>query len=224
MVLALLKAEPLPSGAPDNTQLITPLPVNGRRFLRDEFANKQYGSCQAGAVVEFPNLQTWVVDERDTDAVKAILERGCRHVKEGYDYWLDKDFQVAVNVSKDHFLASSLSGYAPCVPCTNLLDLTTLTSSSPPGLHPLSRIQTFQSVSILSHFSTNQPTQDSNPPQVFISDGLVDRYIPHKVLSPSGQQVLNVQSCVFLLDTYLPDMSVFTPLTIAINPPDAKPN
>ena len=111
VVLALLKANPLPASAPESTQLITPLPVNGRRFLKDEYVNKQYGSCQAGAVVEFPNLQTWMVDERDTDAVKAMLERGCRHVKEGYDYWLEKDFQVAVNVSKDNFLASSLSGY-----------------------------------------------------------------------------------------------------------------
>ena len=120
MVLALLKARPLPATAPDSTQLITPLPVNGRRFLRDEFVHKQYGCCQAGAVVEFPNLQTWVVDERDTDAVKAMLERGCRHVKEGYDYWLDKDFQVAVNISKDHFLASILSKYAHILPYTNV--------------------------------------------------------------------------------------------------------
>jgi hypothetical protein len=119
MVLAHLKAKPLPASAPENTQLITPLPVNGRRFLRDEFVDRQYGSCQAGAVVEFPNLKSWVVDERDTDAVKAVLERGCRHVKEGYDYWLSKEFQVAVNVSKDNFLASSLSGYAHRAPHEN---------------------------------------------------------------------------------------------------------
>ena len=119
MVLAHLKAKPLPASAPENTQLITPLPVNGRRFLRDEFVDRQYGSCQAGAVVEFPNLKSWVVDERDTDAVKAMLERGCRHVKEWYDYWLSKEFQVAVNVSKDNFLASSLSGYAHRAPHEN---------------------------------------------------------------------------------------------------------
>ena len=156
MVLALLKSKPLPAGAADSTQLVTPLPVNGRRFLRDEFVNKQYGSCQAGAVVEFPNLHTWVVDERDTDAVKMMLEHGCRHVKEGYDYWLDKDFQVAVNVSKDHFLASSLSGYAHCVPCTNFVDFITLTSLPLPGLHHRSRTQTFQSVSIFPYFTHSE--------------------------------------------------------------------
>ncbi len=116
MVLALLKVHPLSAIDPANTQLVTPLPVNGRRFLRDEFVDRQYGCCQAGAVVEFPNLKSWVVDEGDTEAVKAMLERGCRHVKEGYDYWLSKEFQVAVNVSKDNFLASHLSGYAHCTP------------------------------------------------------------------------------------------------------------
>lgn len=110
MVLALLKARPLPKNASEDTHVITPLPVNGRRFLQDEFLHKQYGCCQAGAVVEFPNLKSWMVDGRDTDAVKAMLERGCRHIKEGYDYWLSKEFQVAVNVSEDIFLAGSISG------------------------------------------------------------------------------------------------------------------
>lgn len=108
-VLALLKAKPLPAGTPDSTALIMPLPVNGRRFLRDEYVDKQYGACQAGAVVEFKNLKSWAVDESDTEAVKAALERGCKHVKESYDYWLSKEFQVALGVSKDNFLAAFLS-------------------------------------------------------------------------------------------------------------------
>jgi hypothetical protein len=108
-VLALLKANPLPPDAPGSTALIMPLPVNGRRFLRDEFADKQYGACQAGAVVEFPNLESWAVDERDSELVKAMLERGCKHVKESYDYWLSKEFQLALGVSKDNFLSAFLS-------------------------------------------------------------------------------------------------------------------
>lgn len=108
-VLALLKAKPLPTGTPNSTALIMPLPVNGRRFLRDEYAGKQYGACQAGAVVEFANLKSWAVDESDTEAVKGALERGCKHVKKSYDYWLSKEFQMALNVSKDNFLSALLS-------------------------------------------------------------------------------------------------------------------
>lgn len=111
MVLALLKVKPLPAGSPDGTTLITPLPVDGRRFLRDEYVDKQYGSCQAGAIVEFENLKSWAVDESDTEAVKSMLERGCKHVKESYDYWLSKDFQLALGVSKDNFLSSFLSSW-----------------------------------------------------------------------------------------------------------------
>lgn len=110
MVLALLKIRPLPSDTNDAVHLCSPLPVNGRRYLKDPDL-KRYGCCQAGAVASFPDLRSWIVDEHDREAVKKTLESGCRHVKEGYDYWLKKDYQVAVNVSKDNFLASYLSRY-----------------------------------------------------------------------------------------------------------------
>lgn len=86
-----------------------PLPVNGRRFLKDEYAEDQYGACQAGAVVQFHDAKSIVVDDNDKDAVVAMLERGCKIAKEQYDHWLSKPFQMAVNVSKDNFLASFLS-------------------------------------------------------------------------------------------------------------------
>lgn len=107
-VLALLKAKPLLGNIKD-AQLVTPLPANGRRFLRDEFADKQFGSCQASAVVEFDDLKSWIVDEHDKEALVSMMERGCRHVKESYDYWVNKDFLLAKGVSKDNFLSQFLS-------------------------------------------------------------------------------------------------------------------
>ncbi|OIW25261.1 15-O-acetyltransferase Tri3 [Coniochaeta ligniaria NRRL 30616] len=121
-VLALLKARPLPSGD-TTTKLITALPVNGRyflhgelaegNFLQDEFADVQYGACQARAVVEFPQLGQWTVDENDETAVKAALEGLSKHIKQSYDYWLSKPFQLALCVSKDNFLSSFLSSKPP---------------------------------------------------------------------------------------------------------------
>jgi hypothetical protein len=110
MVLALLRIRPLPSDTNDAIYLCSPLPVNGRRYLKDP-GLKRYGCCQAGAVASFSNLRSWIVDENDREAVKKTLKSGCRHVKESYDYWLNKEYQIAVNVSKDNFLASYLSRY-----------------------------------------------------------------------------------------------------------------
>ena len=109
MVLALLKAQPLPADTPDSKTIISPLTVNGRRFLRDEYVDKQYGVCQTTAVVEFENLKSWMVDELDIEALKTTLERGCKLVKKSYDYWLGKGFLLLLDVTKDSFLSPSHS-------------------------------------------------------------------------------------------------------------------
>jgi hypothetical protein len=107
--LALLKANPIPDDVSDAPSIIMPLPVDGRRYLKDEYVNRQYGACQAGAVVQLPDAKSFIVDENDKAAIISTLERICRITKEQYDYWLSKPFQLAVNVSKDNFLASVLS-------------------------------------------------------------------------------------------------------------------
>ncbi|KXH68107.1 hypothetical protein CSAL01_12931 [Colletotrichum salicis] len=112
MVLALLRARPLPADAPDSVTLVSPLPVNGRRYLRGDAAGR-YGSCQAGASVEFAPLREWVVDESNADAVRATLGALASHVKEGYEYWLRNEFQLAVDQAKGNFLASVLGSYVP---------------------------------------------------------------------------------------------------------------
>lgn len=107
--LALLKANPIPADVSGVPSIIMPLPVNGRRFLKDEYVQGQYGACQAGAVVQLHDARSYVVDDNDKNAVISMLERACRISKEQYDYWLSKPFQMAVNISKDNFLASFLS-------------------------------------------------------------------------------------------------------------------
>ncbi|KAH6669308.1 15-O-acetyltransferase [Halenospora varia] len=108
--LALLKINPLPASIPDTQKAIFPLPVNGRRYLQEKYAENRYGSCQAPAVVEYDNLSSYVVDDRDEDSVIEALERGCRRAKEDIDGWLAKPFLLAMGISKDNFLAASLSG------------------------------------------------------------------------------------------------------------------
>ncbi|KAJ7498049.1 15-O-acetyltransferase Tri3-domain-containing protein [Mycena galericulata] len=108
--LTLIKIRPPPPGA----TLVSPIPADGRRFLRDGLAARQYGCCQAGAVVDFGPLADWVVEDwSNADAVRAMLAKGCRCVKEGYDYWLQKEFQLPVDASKSSFLADLLSSTTP---------------------------------------------------------------------------------------------------------------
>ncbi|KAF2125620.1 15-O-acetyltransferase [Dothidotthia symphoricarpi CBS 119687] len=107
--LALLKANPIPEDVSGIPSIIMPLPVNGRRFLKDEYVQGQYGACQAGAVVQFRDARSFLVDDDEKSAVISMLAKGCRISKEQYDYWLSKPFQMAVNISKDNFLASFLS-------------------------------------------------------------------------------------------------------------------
>lgn len=109
--LALLKLNPIPDDVAGCPHIIMPLPVNGRRYLKDEYAQNQYCACQAGAVVQFKDAKSFRVDDNNKEAVVAMLERGCKLTKEQYDYWLSKPFQMAVNVSKDNFLANFLSRY-----------------------------------------------------------------------------------------------------------------
>lgn len=107
-VLALLKNNPLPLDVSENVDLITPLPVNGRRFLRDEVAAHRFGACQAGAVVEFQNLKSWAPKDDSKEPAMA-LEKLCKQVKESYDFWLKNEFQLALGVSKDNFLGAFLA-------------------------------------------------------------------------------------------------------------------
>lgn len=109
MVLALLQSNPLASSTPPGTALITPLPVNGRRFLKPEFREHRFGSCQAGAVVEFKNLASWAPATQGPGDVQEALGRLSRHVKESYDYWLRNQFQLPLGISKDNFLSAFLS-------------------------------------------------------------------------------------------------------------------
>jgi hypothetical protein len=109
--LALLKLNPIPDDLSGCPSIIMPLPVNGRRYLKDEYVQSQFCACQAGAIVQFQDAKSFMVDDNDKESVIAMLERACRISKEQYDYWLSKPFQMAVNVSKDNFLSSFLSRY-----------------------------------------------------------------------------------------------------------------
>lgn len=105
-LLTLLKLSPLPREALLNRSVIMPLPVNGRRYLREELAERQYGSCQACAVVTFDKLEKYAVDFGNRDAVVVALITGVKVTKNAYDYWLDKPYLLPLGLAKDNSLSA----------------------------------------------------------------------------------------------------------------------
>lgn len=90
--LALLKANPIPDNTSTASSIIMPIPLNGLRFLKDEYVETQYGACQAGAVVQLPDAKAFVVDDNDKAAVVSMLEKLCRMTKEQYDLLAQQAF------------------------------------------------------------------------------------------------------------------------------------
>ncbi|KAK1526732.1 hypothetical protein CPAR01_13260 [Colletotrichum paranaense] len=164
MVLALLRVSPLPGDISDALFLSSPLPVNGRRYLSGSNASIRYGSCQAGASVEFAPLRSYAVDERNPEAVRMTLASLAHHVRNSYQHWLKNEFQLVIDQVKSNFLAGFLAS-AP--------------SSFPPTSFP-----------------------------AFVSDGIVDNYIPGDVFGSSNEKIYTVESCNFHLTTYSSDVLV----------------
>jgi hypothetical protein len=107
-LLALLKTSPLSQEDLSQMSVVMPLPVNGRRYLREEFAENQYGSCQACAVVVFDSLKQFAIDFDDKDAILNALINGMKITRSSYDYWLEKPFLLPLGLAKDNFISAML--------------------------------------------------------------------------------------------------------------------
>ncbi|KAK6006544.1 hypothetical protein QM012_006954 [Aureobasidium pullulans] len=107
-LMTLLKLNPLSQETLQEKSIIMPLPVNGRRYLREELANTQYGSCQACAVVVFADLEAYAVDFGDKDAVVNALVHAIKVTKRSYDYWLSKPFLLPLGLAKDNFFSAMM--------------------------------------------------------------------------------------------------------------------
>ncbi|KAK1497883.1 hypothetical protein CABS01_10861, partial [Colletotrichum abscissum] len=164
MVLALLRVSPLSGDASDALFLSSPLPVNGRRYLSGSNASIRYGSCQAGASVEFAPLRSYAVDESNPEAVRMTLASLAHHVRNSYQHWLTNEFQLVIDQVKSNFLAGFLA-------------------SAPSSFSP-----------------TSFPA--------FVSDGIVDNYIPGDVFGSSDEKIYTVESRNFHLTTYSSDVLV----------------
>lgn len=107
-LLTLLKLSALSQEALREISVIMPLPVNGRRYLREGLAENQHGSCQACAVVTFDNLEQYAIDFEDGEAVVDALIKATKVTKAAYDYWLNKPYLLPLGLAKDNFFSALL--------------------------------------------------------------------------------------------------------------------
>ncbi|KAK2054318.1 hypothetical protein LY76DRAFT_580237 [Colletotrichum caudatum] len=56
MLLALLRVSPVPPDFPSSAPVVSPMLINGRRYLKGEDDDRRYGSCLASAFVDFAPL------------------------------------------------------------------------------------------------------------------------------------------------------------------------
>ncbi|EFQ33035.1 uncharacterized protein GLRG_08179 [Colletotrichum graminicola M1.001] len=56
MLLALLRVSPMPPDFPDSAAVVSPMLINGRRYLKGKDDYRRYGSCLATAFVDFAPL------------------------------------------------------------------------------------------------------------------------------------------------------------------------
>nr|QED55502.1 TRI18 [Trichoderma albolutescens] len=107
LVLAILKHNPIPASEQSTACLYSPLPVDGRLYLQEDRKTQRYGNAQAGAVVDFPRLASWAINEKDPNGVKVALENLSKHIKQSYDYWLGQsDYLLPMGITYHNFISN----------------------------------------------------------------------------------------------------------------------
>nr|QED55504.1 TRI18 [Trichoderma protrudens] len=107
LVLAMLKHNPIAASDQSKACLYSPLPVDGRLYLQEDRTTQRYGNVQAGAVVDFPHLASWAINEKDPNGAKIALKRLAQHIKKSYDYWLEQsDFLLPMGITYHNYISN----------------------------------------------------------------------------------------------------------------------
>ncbi|KAE8356477.1 15-O-acetyltransferase Tri3-domain-containing protein [Aspergillus coremiiformis] len=109
VIIALLEANP-PPDLDDNSVFVTPMPVNGRRWIRDSLRDTYYGACQTGAIIRCENISSLLLQRTDTkETILAALTQACHDVKKSFDRALDNPYQLPIGIASHMLEASFLT-------------------------------------------------------------------------------------------------------------------
>jgi hypothetical protein len=109
-ILVMLDYNPIPEDKKDSACLYSPLPIDGRRYLDEARDTERYGNIQTSAVVEIKRLADWAPKGDDPNATKVALEKLCKHLKKGYDYWLNQpDYHLPMGVAYHNWMSDGVA-------------------------------------------------------------------------------------------------------------------
>ena len=93
----------------DDDFFVHGMPVNGRRFLDEKYAKKQYNMCETCAVIKVEKLKSLAKSKEDKQAAIEALTKASSDVKKCLDRWLSNPSQLQLGVSMHNLEASFLS-------------------------------------------------------------------------------------------------------------------
>ncbi|KAE8396434.1 trichothecene 15-O-acetyltransferase [Aspergillus alliaceus] len=109
VIVALLEANP-PSDLDDESIFVTPMPVNGRRWLRDDIGKKYYSICETGAIIRCENIKSLLINRDDKrETIIAALTQACEDVKKSFDRALSNPYQQPIGMAVHMLEASFLT-------------------------------------------------------------------------------------------------------------------
>ncbi|KAJ9401502.1 hypothetical protein DTO282F9_1699 [Paecilomyces variotii] len=109
--LALLKTNPPPADAPE-TFCTTAMPVNSRRFLREDYAKATktyYPVCQSSALLLFEDIQSYAPRDCDKEQLREKISRAAKHTKESYDFWMNQPSLLPASISFMSLISTALA-------------------------------------------------------------------------------------------------------------------
>nr|AUB51317.1 trichothecene-15-O-acetyltransferase [Trichoderma hypoxylon] len=99
-----------PSNLSEKDAFVSPMPVNGRRWLKDELADNHYSICETGAVIRVENIESLVLNSNDDKkTVIEAIKRACEDVKKSFDRWINNPYQLALGLAVHTLEASFLT-------------------------------------------------------------------------------------------------------------------
>nr|G0KYB1.1 RecName: Full=Trichothecene O-acetyltransferase TRI3; AltName: Full=Trichothecene biosynthesis cluster protein 3 [Trichoderma arundinaceum]CAY87361.1 putative trichothecene 15-O-acetyltransferase [Trichoderma arundinaceum] len=100
-----------PPNLTDKDIFVSPMPVNGRRWLKDGLADHHYSICETGAVIRIENIKSLVLNNNNDKGYRPRCDekKPGEDVKKSFDQWLGNPYQLALGLAVHTLEASFLT-------------------------------------------------------------------------------------------------------------------
>lgn len=110
--LALLEMNPPGPNVPDSQVYLCLSPVDGRRFLGQDYArgsNFYYPVCTSNAPIIFEDIKSYDIGNADAESLVGYLSRACRVAKDSFNFWINQPCHLPATLSMSNFIAHMIA-------------------------------------------------------------------------------------------------------------------